>query len=83
MARRATWNSSRAALYFCGIAPAPDALTEALGAAMGRGAGTAAAPLATPGIAAAPDAAVGAAGALAAGRSRTLPVVAFGRSLAL
>ena len=75
-------------IYFFGIAPAPEdaagaaeAATEATGGAsttaLAAGIGSG------PGIAAAPDAAVAAAGALAAGRSRTLPVVALGRSFAL
>ena len=61
-----------------------DRPAESASAPIGAASGAAAIPgPATPGIAAAPDAAVGAPGALAAGRSSTLPVVALGRSFAL
>jgi hypothetical protein len=66
--------------YFCGIAPAPDALVGALGAAI---AGSEMAPLAAPGIAAAPDALAAGAEAPDTGRSRMLPLAALGRSFAL
>ena len=67
--------------YFCGIAAAPEAPTGALAGVDAAVAGDTTTPLAGPGIASAPDA--GASGADAVGRSRTLPVLARGRSFAL
>ena len=79
MARRATANSSGAkVLYFCGIAPAPDAATGAEGTTAFTGATTT--PLAGPGIAPAPEGLGIGSDAPVAGRSRMLVAVAFGRS---
>ena len=79
MARRATANSSRAALYFCGIAPAPRAPRQPAPAAP-TSAARRAAPLGGAGIARRARRAGAGCRRAAAGRSRTLPAVAFGRS---
>ena len=81
MARRATANSSGAIdLYFCGMAPAPEAVADAAGAGGGAITAALAAPGFAPGMAPAPEAVGAGAVRGVAGRSRTLVAASFGRS---